>query len=123
MAMKIFSVLGITAVLAISVSGPVSADQLADVKARGKLICGTLGTAEPFSFQHPQTRQIVGYDVDLCQKVADALGVPLELKTIGVEARIPELNQGKVYILAANLGFPPEPSQQICLLYSYFVSQ
>jgi len=49
------------------------ADQLADIKARGKMICGTLGTAEPFSFQDPRTREIVGYDVDICRKVADSL--------------------------------------------------
>jgi polar amino acid transport system substrate-binding protein len=93
------------------------------IKARGKLICGTLGTAEPFSFQHPQTRQIVGYDVDICQKVADVIGVPLELKTIAVEARIPELLQGRVDILAANLGYTPERAQQIDFSHSYFVSQ
>jgi polar amino acid transport system substrate-binding protein len=121
--MKIFSVLGLTAVLAAGLSGTAQADQLADIKARGKLICGTLGTAEPFSFQHPQTRQIVGYDVDICQKVADAIGVPLELKTIAVEARIPELLQGRVDILAANLGYTPERAQQIDFSHSYFVSQ
>lgn len=121
--MKIFPVLGLTAVLAAALSTTAQADQLADIKARGKLICGTLGTAEPFSFQHPQTRQIVGYDVDICQKVADALGVSLELKAIAVEARIPELLQGRVDILAANLGYTPERAQQIDFSYSYFVSQ
>lgn len=121
--MKLFSVLGLAAALAAGLSGTAWADQLADIKARGKLICGTLGTAEPFSFQHPQTRQIVGYDVDICQKVADALGVPLELKTIAVEARIPELLQGRVDILAANLGYTPERAQQIDFSHSYFVSQ
>lgn len=121
--MKIFSALGLAAVLAAGLSGAAQADQLADIKARGKLICGTLGTAEPFSFQHPQTRQIVGYDVDICQKVADTIGVPLELKTIAVEARIPELLQGRVDILAANLGYTPERAQQIDFSYSYFVSQ
>ena len=121
--MKLFSVLGLAAVLAAGISGAAQADQLADIKARGKLICGTLGTSEPFSFQHPQTREIVGYDVDICKKVADAVGVPLELKTIAVEARIPELLQGRVDILAANLGYTPERAQQIDFSYSYFVSQ
>jgi polar amino acid transport system substrate-binding protein len=121
--MKLLSILGLTAVLAGGIVSAAHADQLADIKARGKLICGTLGTAEPFSFQHPQTRQIVGYDVDICQKVADSIGVPLELKTIAVEARIPELIQGRVDILAANLGYTPERGQQIDFSYSYFVSQ
>ncbi|KQS82471.1 cysteine ABC transporter substrate-binding protein [Methylobacterium sp. Leaf361] len=107
----------------VAVAGAAQADQLADIKARGKLICGTLGTVEPFSFQHPQSRQIVGYDVDICQKVADAIGVPLELKTIAVEARIPELTQGRVDILAANLGYTAERGKQIQFSDTYFVSQ
>jgi len=120
--MKLISILGLAAILAGAATAG-NADQLVDIKARGKLICGTLGTAEPFSFQHPQTRQIVGYDVDICQKVADSLGVALELKPIAVEARIPELIQGRVDILAANLGYTPERAQQIDFSYSYFVSQ
>lgn len=98
------------------------ADLLADVKARGKLVCGTLGMAEPFSFQDPKTREIVGYDVDMCRKVADGLGVALELKPMATEARIPELVQARVDILAANLGYTKERAQQIDYSYSYFVS-
>ena len=42
---------------------------------------------------------------------------------MAVEARIPELIQGRVDILAANLGYTPERAQQIDFSYSYFVSQ
>ncbi|MFT3952888.1 MAG: ABC transporter substrate-binding protein [Piscinibacter sp.] len=121
--MKLSSILALAATLVAGSASLVHADQLADIRARGKLVCGTLGTAEPFSFQHPQTRQIVGYDVDICQKIAESLGVTLELKPIAVEARIPELVQGRVDILAANLGYTPERAQQIDFSFSYFVSQ
>ena len=76
--------------LAIVTLSAAQADTLQDIKARGKFICGTMGTAEPFSFQDPKTRAVVGYEVDICKAVADSLGVPLELKLIAVEARIPE---------------------------------
>jgi len=112
--------IGIAAVLG---SAAAHADQLSDIKARGTLVCGTLGTAEPFSFQDPKTRQIVGYDIDMCARIADALGVKLEVKPTAVEARIPELLQGRVDILAANLGWTKERAQQIDYSYSYFVSQ
>ena len=49
------------------------------------MICGTLGTAEPFSFQDPRTREIVGYDVDICRKVAEKIDVTLELKPMATE--------------------------------------
>ena len=59
--------------LAATLAPAAHADTLQDIKARGKFICGTMGTAEPFSFQDPKTRAIVGYEVDMCQAVADSL--------------------------------------------------
>jgi polar amino acid transport system substrate-binding protein len=98
------------------------ADQLADIKHKGTLVCGTLGNAEPFSFPNQQTRETQGYDVDFCAAVAKSLGVKLELKLISVAARIPELMQGRVDVLAANLGWTAERAQQIAFSDSYFVS-
>jgi polar amino acid transport system substrate-binding protein len=102
--------------------GVAKADQLDDIKKRGTLVCGTLGTAEPFSYADPKTRKIIGYDVDLCQAIADGMGVKLEMKPISVEARIPELVQSRVDIVAGNLGYTPERAQQIDYTTAYFVS-
>jgi polar amino acid transport system substrate-binding protein len=99
------------------------ADQLQDIKSRGKLVCGTLGTSEPFSFQDPNTREIIGYDVDMCKAIAKDLGVKLELVMVSVDARIPSLQQGRVDILAANLGYTPARAEQVAYSNSYFVSQ
>jgi polar amino acid transport system substrate-binding protein len=121
--MRLFEVVAAGILLVTGIVGVAKADELADVKGRGKLVCGTLGTAEPFSFQDPKTREIVGYDIDICRKVAESLGVTLELKPMAVEARIPELLQGRVDILAANLGWSKERAQQIDYSYSYFVSE
>ncbi|MDR6855684.1 ABC transporter substrate-binding protein [Variovorax guangxiensis] len=104
-------------------AGIASADQLGTIKQRGSLVCATLGTAEPFSFSDPATREIRGYDVDFCKAVADSLGVKLELKLVAVEARIPELSQGRVDIVAANLGYSPQRAEQIDFSHQYFVSQ
>jgi polar amino acid transport system substrate-binding protein len=99
------------------------ADQLADIKAKGTLVCGTMGTFEPFSFQDPDTRKTVGYEIDLCQKIADAIGVTLELKLLAVEARIPELTQGRVDILSAAMGYSDERAKQIDYSLTSFVSR
>lgn len=104
------------------ISASASADQLADIKQKGTLVCGTLGTAEPFSFPNPATREVEGYDVDFCKAVAKSLGVKLELKLISVAARIPELKQNRIDVLAANLGWTPERAQQIAYSDSYYVS-
>lgn len=103
-------------------SGAARADQLADIKQKGTLVCGTLGTAEPFSFPNPQNREVQGYDVDFCNALAKSLGVRLELKLISVAARIPELQQGRVDVLAANLGWTPERAEQIAYSRSYYVA-
>ena len=41
--------------------GAVHADQLADIKAKGELVVGVLGTDEPQSYIDPKTRELVGY--------------------------------------------------------------
>ncbi len=115
-----FALATLTAVLA---TQTVFADQLDDIKKRGSLICGTLGTSEPFSFADQATRQIKGYDVDFCKAIGDSLGVKTELKLLAVEARIPELSQGRVDIVIANLGYTPQRAEQIDYSNQYFVSQ
>ncbi|MDQ8032634.1 cysteine ABC transporter substrate-binding protein [Bordetella genomosp. 1] len=105
-----------------ALAGTVHADQLDDVKKRGELICGTLGTSQPFSFQDAATRTVVGYDVDMCKLVADKLGVKVSYKLLSVAARVPELNEARVDILAANLGYSPERAEQIAFSRAYYVS-
>ncbi|WP_207760393.1 ABC transporter substrate-binding protein [Herbaspirillum robiniae] len=89
------------------------ADRLADIKARGSLICATLTSSEPLGYPDPATRQVVGFDVDMCGAVAKQLGVKLEHKGVSVEARIPELTLGRVDLVVAALGYTKERAQQI----------
>jgi polar amino acid transport system substrate-binding protein len=64
-----------------------------------------------------------GYDIDFCRGVAARLGVKPELKVISLEARIPELQQGRVDILAALLGYNPARGEQVAFSDAYFVSR
>ena len=89
------------------------ADQLADMKSRGTLVCGTLTTTEPLGFQDPQTRQIVGFDVDMCNGIAKRLGLKMEHKGLSIEARIPELSLGRVDVVSAALGYTKERAEQV----------
>ena len=100
----------------------VHADQVADIKAKGELVCGVLGTDDPFSFVDPKSREIVGYDVDLCNAVAKKLGVKTSLKQLAVAARVPELQQGRVDILAASLTHNKEREALIDFSLSTFIT-
>jgi polar amino acid transport system substrate-binding protein len=104
-------------------AGLARADQLADIKARGTLVCGVLPNFEPFGFQDPTSREEVGYDVDYCNGVAKALGVKPVLHVVSMEARIPELLQGRVDILAAVLGYSQARAEQIAFTNQYYVAK
>jgi len=98
------------------------ADQLADIKKKGELVIGVLGTDEPNSYVDPKTREFIGYEVDLAKAVAAKIGVKPVFKQLAVAARIPELQQGGVDILAASLTHNKERESQIDFSLTHFVT-
>ncbi|GKS99337.1 ABC transporter substrate-binding protein [Acidovorax sp. SUPP3434] len=107
---------------AFAVSGAAHADQLADIKKKGELVVGVLGTDEPNSFIDPKTRELIGYDIDLGKAIAKKIGVKPVFKQLAVAARIPELQQGHVDILAASLTHNKEREAQIDFSLTTFVT-
>ncbi len=104
------------------VSGMAHADQVDDIKKKGELVVGVLGTDEPMSFIDPKTRELVGYDVDLGKAVAAKLGVKPVFKQITLAARIPELQQGHIDLLAASLTHSKEREAQIDFSLTTYVT-
>jgi polar amino acid transport system substrate-binding protein len=98
------------------------ADQLEDIKQRGQIVIGVLGTDEPASFIDPKTREIVGYEVDLGTAIAKKIGVKPVVRQLAVAARIPELQQGRVDLLAASLTHTKEREAQIDFSLTEFVT-
>jgi len=83
-------------------AGVAHADQLADIKQKGEIVIG-VRVAEPNSFVDPKTGEMVGYEIDIAKAVAKAMGVKPVFKPLASAARIPQLQQGNVDILAASL--------------------
>lgn len=110
------------AAAAFALAGAAHADQLADIKKKGELVVGVLGTDEPNSFIDPKTRELIGYDVDLGRAIAKKIGVKPVFKQLAVAARIPELQQGHVDILAASLTHNKEREAQIDFSLTTFVT-
>ena len=98
------------------------ADQLADIRKKGEIVFGVLGTDEPNSFVDPKTREIVGYEVDIAKAIAQKIGVKPVFKQIAVAARIPELQQSRVDVLAASLTHNKERESQIDFSLTTFVT-
>jgi polar amino acid transport system substrate-binding protein len=98
------------------------ADQLSDIKKKGEIVFGVLGTDEPNSFVDSNTREFIGYEVDLAKAIAAKIGVKPVFKQLAVAARIPELQQGGVDILAASLTHNKERESQVDFSLTTFVT-
>jgi polar amino acid transport system substrate-binding protein len=107
--------LAIAAALVFGIFGPppAAADELADVKARGSVICATYFAVPPFGFPDPASRQPVGFDVDMCSGIAKRLGVRMEHKSITVENRVSELVTARVDIVSALLPYTKDRAEVI----------
>lgn len=99
--------LGLVAVLAVGLvgCGNKSSDNsggnqtaLEQIKKNKKLVVATSPDYPPFEFMVSENgkSKIVGADIDLAQKIADKLGVELELKAMDFDAIVPALQAGKV---------------------------
>ncbi|WP_439870325.1 ABC transporter substrate-binding protein [Pseudomonas syringae] len=120
--MRIKFVLAALALSPLAVSA-VHADQLSDVMSKKSLSCGVYADVPPFSAPDPQTRELVGMDVDLCKALAKHMGVELELKPLSVEARIPEVKMGRVDVIFANLAYTKSRAEQIQFSDPYYIAK
>lgn len=99
------------------------ADQLQDIMQRKELRCGTFADVPPFAAPDPKTREMVGFDVDLCGAIAKELGVVAKITPLSVEARVPEVKLGHVDIAVANLAYTIGRASQIQFSDPYYVAK
>ncbi|MCA1248249.1 ABC transporter substrate-binding protein [Massilia sp. MS-15] len=115
-------ILGALALSTSLAAGAARADQLADIKKKGTMVFGVLGTDEPNSFIDPKSRQLVGYEIDIATAVARKIGVKPVFKQMSVSSRIPELQGGHVDALAATLTHNRERESQVDFALTHFVT-
>ena len=88
-----------------SEEAPSGEGRLADVQARGNLICGVNGALPGFSFLDEATGEYTGFDVDFCRALAAAvLGDPelVEFRNVATDQRGPLLQSGDIDVLIRN---------------------
>lgn len=88
-----------------SEEAPSGEGRLADVQARGNLICGVNGALPGFSFLDEATGDYTGFDVDFCRAIAAAvLGDPeaVEFRNVTTDQRGPLLQSGDIDVLIRN---------------------
>jgi polar amino acid transport system substrate-binding protein len=116
-----------TAILAVllttAVVLPARADQLADIMQHKELKCGTFADVPPFAAPDPKTREMVGFDVDLCKAIAKRWGVEAKITPLSVEGRVPEVKLGRVDVTIANLAYTLGRAEQIQFSDPYYLAK
>lgn len=96
--------------------------RLAEIQKAGKLTLGTSADYSPFEFHATVdgADKIVGIDVDLAQKVADAMGVKLEITDMSFDNLLISLNKGDFDVVMAALSPTEERAKAVDFSEIYF---
>ena len=94
------------------------ADAFADIVKKGVVRIAVPLDVPPFGSLN-QERKPEGFDIDLAEMVAKALGVKLELQQVTGANRIPFLITDKVDIVISVMGLTPERAKQIMFTAPY----
>ncbi len=106
-----------------AVAQPARADQWDNIMQRKELKCGTFADVPPFAAPDPKTREMVGFDVDMCRALAKHLGVSASITPLSVEARVPEVEMGRVDVTIANLAYTTSRAKEIDFSDPYYVAK
>ena len=93
-------------------SGELSARPLDDVLSSKKLLVGVNPTLPPLGLFN-EKNQIDGFDVDVAKRIAQMLGVELEIVQVGSPDRIPFVASGKIDFVMGAMTRNPERAKVI----------
>lgn len=98
------------------------ANSLENIKSKGILVVGTAPGYPPFEFikSNNGKSEVVGADIDLANKVAEKLGVKLEIKTMDFDSLIPALVSDKIDMAITGMTPTEERKKSIDFSDIYF---
>jgi len=100
---------------------PASSPRLDEIKAKGKLVIAT-GDYYPFEYIDPETKELVGYDIDLGEKIAEKLGVETEWTAMQFTALIPTIQNGQADMSIAAMYITEERKQAVDMSEPYMAT-
>lgn len=92
------------------------------IKARGVLIVGTSADWPPFEYVD-KNGNIVGIDIEIAKRIAQELGVKLEVKDMKFAALIEAVKNGQVDIVLADMTPTAERGKQVDFSIPYYFSK
>lgn len=99
--------------------------KLEQIKEAGKIVIGTNSGYPPYEFYDTSggEKKLVGYDVDLGNKIGEKLGVEVAWKDMEFDALIPSLSSGQVDIVLAGLVDTEERRKAVDFTEAYYNTQ
>jgi ABC-type amino acid transport substrate-binding protein len=98
-----------------------NAGKLEDIQNAGVINVGIALTGEPIGFRDAQNNP-VGYDVDVAKRLADVLGVKLEITEVSGAVRITMLQSGQIDVVIANMTANLERAKAVDFTIPYLKS-
>jgi cystine transport system substrate-binding protein len=102
--------------------GAAESDALAQVEEAGEIVFGTEGTYRPFSFHEDGSGDLVGYDVEIAEAVAEKLGVDARFEETQWDAIFAGLEAGRFDVIANQVSITPEREADYLFSEPYTVS-
>ncbi len=100
----------------------IPADKLQAIKDKGVLVLGTSADYPPFEF-HIEVEgkdTIVGFDIDIANKIAENIGVELEIVDMKFEGLLPALTAGKIDLIVSGMTPTDERKQSVDFSLTYY---
>lgn len=94
-----------------SQSSSSSTDALESIQKAGVLKVGTEGTYSPYSY-HDESGKLVGYDVEVAEKVAEKLGVKVEFTETKWDSLLAAIDAGRIDTVANQVGVTDERKEK-----------
>ncbi|QTA38270.1 basic amino acid ABC transporter substrate-binding protein [Thermosipho ferrireducens] len=109
----------IVVILSVIIFSMVFSATITEIKAKGKLLVGTEPTFPPFEYVD-ENNNIVGFDIDIAQRIADKLGVKLEIVNLPFDSLIPALMQNKIDLIIAGMTITEKRAKVVDFSVPYF---
>jgi glutamate transport system substrate-binding protein len=96
---------------------------LGKIQKAGEITIGVKFDVPPFGFKNPQTNEVEGFDVDMGNFIAEALGVEPKFIEAISDNRIPFLERGTVDLILSTMTINAERDMEIDFSEPYYIAQ
>jgi polar amino acid transport system substrate-binding protein len=94
---------------------------LSGILQRGELIVGTAGGMPPLNMT-TKNGDIIGFEVDLANIIADSLGVKLRIEAMAFPELLPALEAGEIDIILSGMTITPARNLKVAFAGPYYES-